>query len=115
MSTHSTISVKCRDGKRRTIYCHFDGYLSHNGRILLEHYSSQDAAEELVALGNLSGLNTSADTCVAYHRDRGDDFRMGDDFGQQDYNYTWDGKKWKCKSYDGTLINMGGVKRIVKS
>ncbi|EDQ1913045.1 hypothetical protein V6525_002934 [Salmonella enterica] len=51
MSTRSTISVLCRDGLVRTVYCHQDSNLQHNGRILAEYYNSRDAAEALVAPG----------------------------------------------------------------
>ncbi|EGU0513373.1 post-segregation killing protein PndC [Salmonella enterica] len=61
MSTHSTISVLCRDGLVRTVYCHQDGYLKHNGRILAEYYNSRDAAEALVAPGNIWYLRPRCD------------------------------------------------------
>jgi hypothetical protein len=41
--------------KCKSIYCHWDGYLSHNGKILQEHYDSAKA-NHLVALGDLSSL-----------------------------------------------------------
>lgn len=56
MSTNSYIIVECMDGKFRRIYCHHDGYLRHNGKILQEHYATQEKAEALMALGDLSGL-----------------------------------------------------------
>ncbi|EIE0337613.1 hypothetical protein LCT82_000555 [Salmonella enterica] len=43
MSTRSTISVLCRDGLVRTVYCHQDSNLQHNGRILAEYYNSWNA------------------------------------------------------------------------
>jgi hypothetical protein len=39
----------------KSVYCHWDGYLSHNGAILQEHYDSVKA-NQLVALGDLSSL-----------------------------------------------------------
>jgi hypothetical protein len=56
MSTRSDIIVQRADGKWHRIYCHSDGYLEHNGRILFDHYTSQAQAEKLVALGDLSAL-----------------------------------------------------------
>jgi hypothetical protein len=41
--------------KCKSIYCHWDGYLSHNGKILQEHYDSAKA-NHLVAMGDLSSL-----------------------------------------------------------
>ncbi len=56
MGTRSDIIVEGGDGKFRRIYCHWDGYLSHNGRILFDHYTTQAKVEALVALGDLSSL-----------------------------------------------------------
>jgi hypothetical protein len=39
----------------KSIYCHWDGYLAHNGAILQAHYDSAKA-NHLVALGDLSSL-----------------------------------------------------------
>jgi hypothetical protein len=41
--------------KVKSVYCHWDGYLAHNGAILQEHYDSTKA-NQLVALGDLSSL-----------------------------------------------------------
>ena len=87
MSTNSTIAKKNLDGSITAIYCHWDGYPSHNGRILLEHYNDEEKINELLSIGNLSCLgdvigekvdfdNYRTDEgqtqCVAYGRDRGE-------------------------------------------
>ena len=54
MGTRSLIAV-VHGNNYKTIYCHWDGYLSHNGRVLQEHYDSPKA-NMLVALGNVSSL-----------------------------------------------------------
>jgi hypothetical protein len=41
--------------KVKSVYCHWDGYLSHNGAILQEHYDSS-LANNLVAMGDMSSL-----------------------------------------------------------
>jgi hypothetical protein len=41
--------------KLKSVYCHWDGYLEHNGRILQDHYDSAKA-NHLVALGFISSL-----------------------------------------------------------
>jgi len=56
MGTRSDIIVAMSNGKYARIYCHWDGYLDHNGRILQGHYNSQQRAESLIALGDLSAL-----------------------------------------------------------
>ena len=54
MGTRSRIGVMHGD-KVKSVYCHWDGYLEFNGRILQEHYDSAKA-NHLVALGDLSSL-----------------------------------------------------------
>ena len=44
--------------KVKSVYCHWDGYLAHNGKMLDEYYDSA-RANELVALGDLSSLRPS--------------------------------------------------------
>lgn len=40
MGTRSSITVKMTDGSFKSVYCHFDGYLDHNGKMLAGHYNS---------------------------------------------------------------------------
>lgn len=56
MGTRSTISIENEDGTVTGVYCHWDGYISHNGRILLEHYNTDDLAQELIQGGDISSL-----------------------------------------------------------
>jgi hypothetical protein len=55
MGTRSRIGVMHGD-VCKSVYCHWDGYLEHNGRILFEHYDSAKA-NHLVALGDISSLD----------------------------------------------------------
>ena len=59
MGTRSRIGVMHGD-KCKSVYCHWDGYLSNNGRILLEHYDSAKA-NHLVALGDISSLDRNVE------------------------------------------------------
>ena len=85
MATISTISVVHQDKTISQIYCHWDGYLSHNGFKLISHYNSQEKVEELIALGDLNYLgkdinpnpdiphdfeNSQDEVCIFYERDR---------------------------------------------
>ena len=93
MGTRSRIGVM-HGNKVKSIYCHWDGYLSHNGRILQDSYDSA-RANQLVALGDLSSLRPNigekhafspfdidmsreeydsqyGDMCLFYGRDRGE-------------------------------------------
>lgn len=54
MATRSRIGVMHGDVVKH-VYCHWDGYLAHNGDILLKNYDSVKA-NELVSLGDISSL-----------------------------------------------------------
>jgi len=60
MATRSTIAVELDDGVIKQVYCHWDGYLAHNGKLLLEHYTDPIVAEELVTIGSISSLRETA-------------------------------------------------------
>ena len=94
MGTHSRIGVMHGD-KVKSIYCHWDGYLEHNGQVLEQYYDSAKA-NNLVALGDMSTLRPqigekhafsqfdlpaeeveaykelTRDWCTFYGRDRGE-------------------------------------------
>ena len=93
MATRSMIGMVEADGSVRAIYCHWDGYVKHNGMILDKHYSDPAEVKALVDLGNISVLAeeigeqhpfdtfgmSEADInplwstwCLAYGRDRGE-------------------------------------------
>ena len=56
MATRSTIGIVRGYHDTTRIYCHWDGYLEHNGAILQKYYNTADKVEELLKLGNLSSL-----------------------------------------------------------
>lgn len=56
MSTRSRIGIKNSDGTVKSIYCHHDGYPSHVGKILVEHYLDKSKVEQLLELGDMSSL-----------------------------------------------------------
>ena len=56
MSTRSNIAILNNDGTVTAIYCHFDGYLEHNGLILSKYYSELQKARALINGGDLSVL-----------------------------------------------------------
>ena len=53
MSTHATIGY-LENERANYVYCHSDGFPSYLGRMLLEHYNSEELAKALVHLGALS-------------------------------------------------------------
>lgn len=89
MATRSSIAlVNTFDASISSVYCHWDGYLEHNGKILVEHYDNESAARQLLDHGDISVLarhirpssvdthsfsKPERDVCVFYKRDRNDD------------------------------------------
>ena len=59
MGTRSTIALEFADGTVQQVYCHWDGYLSHNGAILQEHYSDPFKLRDLIDQGGISSLGNS--------------------------------------------------------
>ena len=55
MATRSSIAMKTENGIRG-IYCHWDGYPDHNGKILSESYTDADKVKALIDLGDISSL-----------------------------------------------------------
>ena len=98
MGTRSMIAIENPNSKAvKSIYCHWDGYLEHNGSILEKHYSNSPKVNNLIALGDLCSLRPEIgvkhlfsslelpkeereaheeavkDMCTFYTRDRGED------------------------------------------
>ena len=112
MSTRSLIGTVDNEGKCKTIYCHWDGYLEYVGEILKEHYPNKEDVEKLFELGDLSSLDETPERCVAYHRDRGEEFNPPSEWKDMkeivedankscwaEYIYLHDGEKWNYYSY----------------
>ena len=94
MGTRSRIAVMHGE-VCKSVYCHWDGYLEHNGQVLEQYYDSAKA-NNLVALGDMSTLRPqigekhafsqfdlppeeveaykelTRDWCTFYGRDRGE-------------------------------------------
>ncbi len=70
MSTRSIIALRNEDSIV-SIYCHHDGYVSHNGRILHEHYTNREQVADLMTRGDMSVLGETVADCEFYN-DRGE-------------------------------------------
>lgn len=124
MATRSTIAMLNDDGSVTAVYCHWDGYIEHNGRILKEHYTNKDKIEDLLSKGGISSLGENIypseldphdfetpqnGVTVFYHRDMCDELEVrkfpsksaymlaiqGNKISQE-YNYLFDGEDWLC-------------------
>ena len=93
MATRSTIAKLDKDGIIKAVYCHNDGYLEYNGKMLNEHYKDESKVDELLAHGDISSLNKNIgvkidfmdyelrvknEQCRFYHRDRGEDLMFNE-------------------------------------
>lgn len=104
MSTRSFICKEQTDGSYYGIYCHWDGYLTNNGALLLDHYSDKNKLDELLALGDIASLhedvysnptlshsfeNSQENVTVAYHRDRGEEIHKARIISLDDAIDSW--------------------------
>lgn len=124
MATRSTIGYRTPEGRIVAVYCHWDGYVEHNGKILAESYTNSAKIAELVGLGSISSLKAEVgeahpfsqfESSIAgteydalygnmttfYTRDRGEDLdiRIYNDAKEfvangEEYNYLWNGTEW---------------------
>lgn len=123
MATRSAIIEKLPDGTYRGIYCHYDGYLSYNGKVLREHYADPAKVSALIELGEISVLRERVEpvgphsfcdreegVTVAYHRDRGEDYlvirdrtaeAVADRIGHDGHVYVFEDGRW---SHNGKII-----------
>ena len=123
MATRSNIAMKTATGKIVSVYCHWDGYVANNGKILLENYTDIDKIEALVALGSISSLGTAIgdkqdfddrstqkdEWTLFYSRDRGEQLSIQeyDDIpswvlDMEEYAYLWNGQEWLVNDHGET-------------
>lgn len=69
MSTRSYICKENKNGRVVGVFCHWDGYPSHNGRILDRHYFDENKVDELMSLGNLDSLGTTIAETRSWHKE----------------------------------------------
>ena len=116
MATRSYIGIKNENEKVDYIYCHWDGYPTHHGPILIEHYQTKEQVDALLNLGDVSILGEDIDKCVAYGRDKGEsnvekrkDVSLNEVTTNDtvDYTYIFDNNKWLCyHTSTGALVNL---------
>ena len=119
MATRSTIALEFADGTVGQIYCHFDGYLSNNGKILLNHYMDPFKVRQLIDLGDLSVLsseigqkhkfdgNDRVDWCMFYGRDPGDidvAARYFQDFDDHKANHQYEEYEYILRQVNGEAV-----------
>ena len=126
MATRSNIAMKTKDGKIVSVYCHWDGYVANNGRILLENYADISKIEALVALGSISSLGEQIgekqdfmdrdiqkdEWTLFYSRDRGEELSIQEYADipswiadMEEYAYLWNGTEWLVNDHGATDAN----------
>ena len=53
MSTRSWIGIKQKNQSLNLVYCHYDGYIEHNGLLLQNHYQTVDKIKQLIKINYL--------------------------------------------------------------
>lgn len=112
MGTRSNIGIIHKDKSVTMIYCHWDGYLDHHGKLLLNHYTDISKIQQLMDLGSISSLAEEIGErhdfdkpvpgwCNSYGRDRGEEDVGSMEFPSkeaaldqmEEYLYLWDTNK----------------------
>jgi hypothetical protein len=131
MGTRSTIALEFADGTVEQVYCHWDGYLAHNGKILFENYSNPFILRDLIDLGDLSSLRPTIgtkhafsqfdlpkeeveafvklteDMCTFYGRDRGEtgtSAKKFKDFADYIENHQYEEYEYILRCVDGKAV-----------
>jgi hypothetical protein len=111
MATRSRIGLQLSDDSIVSVYCHYDGYPAHNGRVLRTHFDTIEKVRELIDGGDMSCTRTNAgwnnetlpEVGPLYYSTRGEDcpprhdetmtefFNNGEEFG-----YIYQNGEWFC-------------------
>lgn len=108
MSTRSQIGYINENDELVGIYCHYDGYPNHVGKILVEHHNSIDAAERLLEGSHIR--NFDHDGTVVRFGDGDGGVETYDSIDQAlnsgfDYVYVYSTNDncWKCYGHGGGI------------
>jgi hypothetical protein len=113
MATRSRIGIELSDHSVLSVYCHWDGYPDHNGKILMEDYQNREDVQDLIDGGGISSLRTTEDwnqnerdSQPLYYTERGEELSIEhtsfDEFvsgklGGEEYAYLYDlNDHWKA-------------------
>jgi hypothetical protein len=103
MGTSSMIANRNEDGTVTATYCHYDGYISYNGKMLVDNYNTPEKAKAVGEAGYLSSLKADLYESVvdSVHNDPAVQYdspkaflQSGDNHAGADYLYFFDGEDW---------------------
>ena len=118
MGTRSRIGIQLSDDSILSVYCHWDGYPSFNGKVLREFYNTKEKVTQLINGGNISSLHTNvgwnnetlSETGPQYYTSRGESIddnepelnknqseylKTADNCGEE-YAYLFTSAGWTC-------------------
>jgi hypothetical protein len=129
MATRSTIALEFADGTVQQVYCHWDGYLSNNGKLLRDYYSNPFVLRDLIDQGEISSLGKTVGTkhdfsrldsvsssaefdalygnmTTFYARDRGEELRVNKFKDYADYveNFQHEEYDYILRQVDGKAV-----------
>jgi len=108
MSTRSTISVVQKDNSVKSVYCHFDGYISNGvGEYLKSYFNSYKLANNAISEGDISSIH--GESINSYHSKRGEEINI-ESFSdmesflknkdRQEFNYLFIDGEWQVALID---------------
>ena len=118
MGTRSTIALEYADGTVDQIYCHWDGYLEHNGMILEKHYKDPFVLQKVMDLGDMSSLGERIGSqhafdkapegeCTFYKRDRNESgvgAKRFKSFADYKANHQYEEYEYILRQVDGKAV-----------
>ena len=118
MGTRSRIGIQLKDDSILSVYCHWDGYPSFNGKVLREFYNTKEKVTQLINGGNISSLHTNVgwnnetlpETGPQYYTSRGESIddnapETSKDHGEylqlsgrsdEEFSYLFADGEWLC-------------------
>ena len=118
MGTRSRIGIQLKDDSILSVYCHWDGYPSFNGKVLREFYDTKEKVTQLINGGNISSLHTNVgwknetlpEVGPLYYTSRGESIEenepeLSKDHGEylkmsgdadEEYSYLFADGEWMC-------------------
>lgn len=104
MGTYATIGIMNEDDYSVTAsQVKWDGGLWSVGKLLLQHYNTEEKARELVSLGNVDKVyptieETKASTNHKWMRGEPTTTKHGERWQDSEYNYLWSFGEWRLTS-----------------
>ena len=129
MGTRSRIGIQLKDDSILSVYCHYDGYPSFNGRVLREFYNTKEKVSQLINGGDMSCTWTNAgwnnetlpemgplhytmrgesieNNAPELSKDHGEYLKMSAD-SDEEYSYLFADGEWICyntRSWDDAFM-----------